>query len=290
MKYNKYKSRTPIQTRNAIINERKRSAKYWKDFDKYQEEHRWDDLEYEGGLNNFEEAIAADRIDILEEHFRRGERKLNENVVFHPYMDFMLRLPLILAIECKSYKTILFLLEKGASPDAFCRNTGMTPYQFAKDNSIKAVHIFDNYKNGIMTKVKQKPHKKKDEDDQEEEKTDKTTTQPKKGKPNYGLGGILNIMQAISYEDIDYLKKHLTKGSSSLNENIVYPMPPGFRQLLPLLKAIKSHAYKSLQFLLEYGADPDVPDANLYMTPRQYAKENDEKAYQIISTFSGSQS
>ena len=290
MKYNKYKSHTPIQTRNAIVKERIRRAKYWKDFDKYQEEHRWDDLEYEGGLENFEEAIAADRVDILEEHFRRGERKLNENVDFHPHRDFMLCLPLILAIEWKSYKTILFLLEKGASPEAFCRKKGMTPYQFAKENSITSVHIFDNYKNGIITKVKGKPHPKKEDYEKEEENLNDNRTQPKKGNPNYGLGGILNIMQAISCEDIDYLKQHLTKGASSLNQNIVYPMPPGFRQLLPLHKAIKSHAYKSLLFLLEYGADPDVPDDNVYMSPRQYAKENDEKAYQIISTFSSGQS
>lgn len=280
-KHNKFKSLDFFQLKKIILNKRLKNEKYWKEDKKYNQLHKFDDETYEPGLKNYFWAISLDRIDIIEEHFRRGERKLNDNYDFRPAWDYIAELPLIRAIKAKSYRVMFFFLEHGADQDAFCLKTKMTPYQYAEQNNPRALKIFNDFKNGIKTKVKfkyQPKDKKLFPDNLKKEQNEEDFEYER---------GPLNFFKAIYLDRDDILKTHLeTKESfKKLNGHFTYPMPPGFRFSLPLTEALKFRAYKALKCLVQHGADPNVLDLNIYMTPMQFAKENDSQAYQIIMDY-----
>lgn len=247
-----------------------------KDIQQYQEEHENDECNYEGGISNFFEAICNDCVKVLEEHFRRGERKLNENY-FLPD-GHVVELPLINAISNHSYNSIIILLKHGADPDAFCKQTKLTPCQYAETKWKTAWKMFKAYNSGMELI----PMEQEFEDDCYDEKLEDNNIEDEELEYDEGE---LNFFEAIESNNINILKKHFNKDWNGFNKNFHYPIPPGFDFELPLIIAIKCKAYNVLKLLLENKEDPNIVCNEVWMSPRQFAKENDDKAYQIICEF-----
>jgi len=82
----------------------------------------------------------------------------------------------------------------------------------------------------------------------------------------------LNFIAACAHGDAEVLRAHFAeKQVPPLNENIVYSMPPGFLQTLPLAAAVLSGSKACVELLLERGADPDVRCRRCGKTSRELA-------------------
>ena len=90
-------------------------------------------------------------------------------------------------------------------------------------------------------------------------------------KKYYGFW-IFNFLTACRYGDAEAVRAHLETGKyCKLNENFIYPMPPGFLQELPLAAAVKARSVECVRLLLAFGADPDVCCRKNGKTPRELA-------------------
>ena len=95
-------------------------------------------------------------------------------------------------------------------------------------------------------------------------------------KKYYGFG-VFNFMTACKNGDAEAVKAHLETGKHyKLNENFVYPMPPGFLQELPLAAAVKANSVPCVRLLLAFGADPDARCRKNGKTPRELAADRPE--------------
>ncbi len=85
----------------------------------------------------------------------------------------------------------------------------------------------------------------------------------------------LNFIAACTHGDVEVLRAHFEeKKTPLLNENMVYSMPPGFPQMLPLAAAVLSGSKACVELLLSHGADPDVRCRRCGKTPRELAGKN----------------
>ena len=87
---------------------------------------------------------------------------------------------------------------------------------------------------------------------------------------------LFNFLTACRRGDVEVVTAHLEAGgvgSARLNENLVYPMPPGFLQPLPLAEAVKANSMPCVRVLLAFGADPDAFCRKNEKTPRQLAAQ-----------------
>lgn len=88
-----------------------------------------------------------------------------------------------------------------------------------------------------------------------------------------------NFYCACKKNDAEVVRVHLErKIHKPLNENWIYPMPPGFLMELPLSAAVKNNAAECVRLLLEHGADPDIFDRHKEnnKTPRELAADKPE--------------
>ena len=88
-----------------------------------------------------------------------------------------------------------------------------------------------------------------------------------------------NLYLACKKNDAEVVRVHLErKKHKPLNENWIYPMPPGFLMELLLSAAVKNNAVECVRLLLEYGADPDIFDRHKenQKTPRELAADKPE--------------
>ena len=86
-----------------------------------------------------------------------------------------------------------------------------------------------------------------------------------------------NLGIACERNDVEVVAAHLPPGCHpSLNENFVYPMPPGFLQELLLARAVRANAAAVVQLLLERGANPDAFCRKNEKTPRELAADKPE--------------
>ena len=95
----------------------------------------------------------------------------------------------------------------------------------------------------------------------------------------YSFSRLFNFFKACSRGDSEVLQAHLQlKIHPKLNENFIYPMPPGFLLELPLATAVKANSVDCVKLLLEYGAVPDAFCRNKQnqCTPRELAAEKPE--------------
>ena len=92
----------------------------------------------------------------------------------------------------------------------------------------------------------------------------------------YGFG-VFNFLIACKNGDAEVVKAHLETGKHcKLNENFIYPMPPGFMQELPLAAAVKRGSVPCVRLLLAFGADPDILCRKNGKTPRELAAQRPE--------------
>ena len=92
----------------------------------------------------------------------------------------------------------------------------------------------------------------------------------------YGFG-VFNFLIACKNGDAEVVKAHLETGKHcKLNENFIYPMPPGFLQELPLAAAVKAYSVPCVRLLLAFGADPDALCRKNGKTPRELAAQRPE--------------
>lgn len=83
----------------------------------------------------------------------------------------------------------------------------------------------------------------------------------------------LNFIAACTHGDAGVLRAHFAeKKAPPLNENMVYSMPPGFPQMLPLAAAVLSGSKACVELLLVHGADPDIRCRRCEKTPRELAE------------------
>ena len=95
-------------------------------------------------------------------------------------------------------------------------------------------------------------------------------------KKYYGFG-VFNFLTACRNGDVEAVTAHLETGKYfDLNENFVYPMPPGFLQSLPLAEAVKANSVPCVRLLLAFGADPDAFCRKNEKTPRELAADRPE--------------
>ena len=92
----------------------------------------------------------------------------------------------------------------------------------------------------------------------------------------YGFG-VFNFLTACKNGDAGVVKAHLETGKHcKLDENFIYPMPPGFLQELPLAAAVKANSVPCVRLLLAFGADPDAFCRKNQKTPRELAEKHPE--------------
>ena len=86
---------------------------------------------------------------------------------------------------------------------------------------------------------------------------------------------LFNFHSACERNDVEVVKAHLERSSGRrLNENVYFPMPPGFILRLPLEIAVENNAADCVELLLECGADPDAVSRSKSAngkTPRELA-------------------
>lgn len=89
--------------------------------------------------------------------------------------------------------------------------------------------------------------------------------------------GMFNFLSACRNGDVEVVTAHLETGKHfKLNENFVYPMPPGFLQELPLAAAVRANSVPCVRLLLAFGADPDAFCRKNEKTPRELAANRPE--------------
>ena len=92
------------------------------------------------------------------------------------------------------------------------------------------------------------------------------------------------LLNACRENDAQAVWAHVVSMSpAKLNENLVYSMPPGFLQELPLAVAVKAAAVECVKVLLEYGADPDAVCRKNEKTPRELAQAGGNR--EILALF-----
>ena len=107
-------------------------------------------FEYSRSVFNVHRAIELNRTDVIQRHYDDGWRGMNENFYYPMPPGFLLKLPLILALECKAYESLKWLLEHGSDPYKICRNRRVqkNAFQLAKElNDEAAMSILNEYRN-----------------------------------------------------------------------------------------------------------------------------------------------
>ena len=86
-------------------------------------------------LIEFYRAISRRKCGVGEiaELFGDSKIDLNRNHTYACGATWILPLPLVVALQYRNYEVARFLMEKGASLDAFCRKTQMRPRDLAAE-------------------------------------------------------------------------------------------------------------------------------------------------------------
>lgn len=76
-------------------------------------------------------------VDEIKEIFGDAKIDLNTNYTYSMGVTWILPLPLVVALQYRNYEVAYFLMEKGASLDAYCKKTKKTAREYVTDDFIK---------------------------------------------------------------------------------------------------------------------------------------------------------
>jgi len=76
-------------------------------------------------------------VDEIKEIFGDSKIDLNKNHTYSCGATWVLPLPLVVALQYRNYEVAYFLMEKGASLDAYCKKTERTAREYITKDFIK---------------------------------------------------------------------------------------------------------------------------------------------------------